>query len=555
MRIVECVPNFSEGVNLETINKITNEIKLVSGIKLLDVDPGKDTNRTVVTFIGSPEEVLEAAFNAIKKASELIDMNKHKGEHPRMGATDVCPTIPIANISVEECIEYSRILAKKVGDELDISVFLYEESASTLDRKNLANIRKSEYEGMENKLLSPKWKPDFGPNILNKRAGVTAIGVRNYLIAYNVNLNTKDKKIATDIALDVREAGRARRDRSGKILRYRDGKIRKKAGTLKYTKAVGWFIDEYKKAQVSMNLTNYLETPIHIAFEEIRNQARKRGLRVTGSEIVGLVPKKSLIDAGIYYLKKQNKSIAIPDKEIIHIAIESMGLNDISNFNQEDSIIENRILNSKNKLKDLNIHSFINEVSIDSPAPGGGSVSALSGALSTALVSMVSNLSYNKKNYEKYNLIFDEIGSNAQHIKRKLIDLIDKDTDAFNMIIDAFKKPKKTSQDILVRNNLIKDATKNAIEVPLEVMKLSLDSLKLSKKILKIGNKNSLSDAGVACEMALSAINGAYMNVLINLKDLEDFIYEKKIIKKTNSIISNSKKEIESARRYIYKNL
>ena len=555
MRIVECVPNFSEGVNLETINKITNEIKLVSGIKLLDVDPGKDTNRTVVTFIGPPESVLEAAFNAIKKAAELIDMNKHKGEHPRMGATDVCPIIPIANISVEECIEYSRILAKKVGDELDISVFLYEESASTLDRKNLANIRKSEYEGMENKLLSPKWKPDFGPNILNKRAGVTAIGVRNYLIAYNVNLNTKDKKIATDIALDVREAGRARRDSSGKILRYRDGKIRKKAGTLKYTKAVGWFIDEYKKAQVSMNLTNYLETPIHIAFEEIRNQARKRGLRVTGSEIVGLVPKKSLIDAGIYYLKKQNKSIAIPDKEIIHIAIESMGLNDISNFNQEDSIIENRISNSKNKLKDLNIHNFINEVSIDSPAPGGGSVSALSGALSTALVSMVSNLSYNKKNYEKYNLIFDEIGSNAQHIKRKLIDLIDKDTDAFNMIIDALKKPKKTSQDILARNTLIKDATKNAIEVPLEVMKLSLDSLKLSKKILKIGNKNSLSDAGVACEMALSAINGAHMNVLINLKDLEDFIYEKKIIKKTNSIISNSKKEIESARRYIYKNL
>ena len=555
MRIVECVPNFSEGVNLETINKITNEIKLVSGIKLLDVDPGKDTNRTVVTFIGPPKSVLEAAFNAIKKAAELIDMNKHKGEHPRMGATDVCPIIPIANISVEECIEYSRILAKKVGDELNISVFLYEESASTLDRKNLANIRKSEYEGMENKLLSPKWKPDFGPNILNKRAGVTAIGVRNYLIAYNVNLNTKDKKIATDIALDVREAGRARRDTSGKILRYRDGKIRKKPGTLKYTKAVGWFIDEYKKAQVSMNLTNYLETPIHIAFQEIRNQARKRGLRVTGSEIVGLVPKKSLIDAGIYYLKKQNKSIAIPDKEIIHIAIESMGLNDISNFNQEDSIIENRILNSKNKLKDLNIHSFINEVSIDSPAPGGGSVSALSGALSTALVSMVSNLSYNKKNYEKYNLIFDEIGSNAQHIKRKLIDLIDKDTDAFNMIIDALKKPKKTSQDILARNTLIKDATKNAIEVPLEVMKLSLDSLKLSKKILKIGNKNSLSDAGVACEMALSAINGAYMNVLINLKDLEDFIYEEKIIKKTNSIISNSKKEIESARRYIYKNL
>ena len=552
MKLIECVPNFSEGINLEIIKKITNEIELIDDVKLLDVDPGRDTNRTVVTFVGTPDMVIEAAFNAIKKASTLIDMRNHKGEHPRMGATDVCPIIPISGISIDECIEYSKILAKRVGNELKIPVFLYEESSTSPDRKNLANIRKGEYEGMEEKLLSPNWKPDFGPNLINKKAGVTAIGVRNYLIAYNINLNTKEKKLATDIALDVREAGRVKRDSSGKILRYKDGTIKKKPGILKYTKAVGWFIDEYKKAQVSMNLTNYIETPIHIAFEEVRKQARERGLRVTGSEIVGLVPEKSLIDAGIYYLKKQKKSTAIPNKEIIHIAIESLGLNDISPFDQTESIIENRISSSNNKLKDLNVHSFINEVSIDSPAPGGGSVSALAGALSSALVSMVSNLSHSKKGYEQYNSDFEEIGCAAQSIKRRLIDLIDKDTEAFNMIMEAFKLSKK---DALYRNERIQKATKNAIEIPLDVMKLSLESLKISKKISKIGNKNSLSDSGVASEIALSSINGAYMNVLINLKDIEDSNYKKNIIKRADLIISQSQREIELSRKYVYKKL
>ena len=552
MKLIESVPKFSEGVNLEIIKKITNEIELIDGVKLLDVDPGRDTNRTVVTFVGTPDMVIEAAFNAIKKASTLIDMRNNKGEHPRMGATDVCPIIPISGISIDECIEYSKILAKRVGNELKIPVFLYEESSTSPDRKNLANIRKGEYEGMEEKLLSPNWKPDFGPNLINKGAGVTAIGVRNYLIAYNINLNTKEKKLATDIALDVREAGRAKRDSSGKILRYKDGTMKKKPGILKYTKAVGWFIDEYKKAQVSMNLTNYIETPIHIAFEEVRKQARERGLRVTGSEIVGLVPEKSLIDAGIYYLKKQKKSTAIPNKEIIHIAIESLGLNDISPFDQTESIIENRISSSNNKLKDLNVHSFINEVSIDSPAPGGGSVSALAGALSSALVSMVSNLSHSKKGYEQYNSDFEEIGCAAQSIKRRLIDLIDKDTEAFNMIMEAFKLSKK---DALYRNERIQKATKNAIEIPLDVMKLSLESLKISKKISKIGNKNSLSDSGVASEIALSSINGAYMNVLINLKDIEDLNYKKNIIKRADLIISQSQKEIELSRKYVYKKL
>ena len=555
MKIIECVPNFSEGVDLEIIKKITNEIDQVKNVQLLDVDPGKDTNRTVVTFIGTPEEVIEAAFNSIKKASELIDMRKHQGEHPRMGATDVCPIVPIANTTMEECIKYSTILAKRVGEELKIPVFLYEESSTKVDRKNLANIRKGEYEGMDEKLKSSKWTPDFGPNAMNERSGVTAIGARNYLIAYNVNLNTKDKKIATDIALDVREAGRARRDSSGKILRYKDGSMRKKSGTLKHVKAVGWFIDEYGKAQVSINLINYMETSLYKVFEEIRNQARKRGLRVTGSEIVGLVPKKSLIDTGIYYLKKQNRPISIPDKEIIHIAIESLGLNDISDFNQNSSIIENRLVNTNSKLKDFRLHDFINEVSIDSPAPGGGSVSALAGALSSALISMVSNLSYNKKGYEKHNFKFEEIGFKAQDIKRKLISLVDEDTEAFNMIMEAFKMPKKTEDDRISRSNAIEKATKNAIETPLVMMRLSLELLRLSKQIAKIGNKNSLSDAGVASEMAFSSINGAYMNVLINLKDITDTKYAENIIKKSNLLIEKSKKEIDLARNYIHKKI
>ena len=365
MKLIECVPNFSEGADLSIIKSITDKIESVSNVELLDVDPGKDTNRTVVTFVGQPEEVMEAAFLAIKEASMLIDMSKHNGEHPRMGGTDVCPLVPVSNVTMKECVEYSHLLAKKVGEELEIPVFLYENSSNIGYRKNLSDIRKGEYEGMEHKMKSKKWIPDFGPTSFNRRTGCTAIGARNFLIAYNINLNTKDRKMASDIALDVREAGRAKRDKNGKIIRNKDGKMLKKPGKLKHTKAVGWYIDEYKKAQVSMNLTNYLETPIHIAFEEVRKQANKRGLRVTGSEIVGLVPEKSLIDSGTYYLKKQNKPICIPNKEIIHTAIDSLGLNDISPFEQNKFIIENRI-KSSTPLVNLSLTDFINEVSIES---------------------------------------------------------------------------------------------------------------------------------------------------------------------------------------------
>ena len=554
MKLIECVPNFSEGADLSIIKSITDKIESINSVELLDVDPGKDTNRTVVTFVGSPEQVIEAAFLAIKEASFLIDMSKHRGEHPRMGATDVCPLVPVANVTMEECIKYSKILAKKVGDELQIPVFLYESSSNLAYRKSLSDIRKGEYEGMEDKMKSKKWTPDFGPDNFNSKTGCTAIGARNFLIAYNVNLNTKDKKMASDIALDVREAGRARRDKKGKILRNKDGKMLKKAGKLKHTKAVGWYIDEYKKAQVSMNLTNYLETPIYKAFEEIRKQANKRGLRVTGSEIVGLVPKKSLIDSGIYYLKKQNKPISIPNKEIIHTAIDSLGLNDISPFEQNKYIVENRIKHST-PLVDLSLSDFADEVSIESPAPGGGSVSSSVGALSAALVSMVSNLSFNKKGYEKNNNKFENIGIEAQKIKRKLISLVDEDTRAFNNIMESFRLPKKNNEQINKRNKMIEDATKYAIEVPLNIMREAYKSIILSKKIAKIGNKNSLSDSGVAAELSYAAINGAYMNVLINLKDLKDISYSKDVTKKATSIAQKAEKEIKIIRSYIFKNL
>ncbi len=554
MKLIECVPNFSEGADLSIIKSITDKIESINSVELLDVDPGKDTNRTVVTFVGSPEQVIEAAFLAIKEASFLIDMSKHRGEHPRMGATDVCPLVPVANVTMEECIKYSKILAKKVGEELQIPVFLYENSSNLAYRKSLSDIRKGEYEGMEDKMKSKKWTPDFGPDNFNSKTGCTAIGARNFLIAYNVNLNTKDKKMASDIALDVREAGRARRDKKGKILRNKDGKMLKKAGKLKHTKAVGWYIDEYKKAQVSMNLTNYLETPIYKAFEEIRKQANKRGLRVTGSEIVGLVPKKSLIDSGIYYLKKQNKPISIPNKEIIHTAIDSLGLNDISPFEQNKYIVENRIKHST-PLVDLSLSDFADEVSIESPAPGGGSVSSSVGALSAALVSMVSNLSFNKKGYEKNNNKFENIGIEAQKIKRKLISLVDEDTRAFNNIMESFRLPKKNNEQINKRNKMIEDATKYAIEVPLNIMREAYKSIILSKKIAKIGNKNSLSDSGVAAELSYAAINGAYMNVLINLKDLKDVSYSTDVTKKATSIAQKAEKEIKIIRSYVFKNL
>ena len=554
MNLIECVPNFSEGASKEVIDKITQEISGVEGVSLLDVDPGIDTNRTVVTFIGNPNAVIEAAFRAIKRASQLIDMTKHKGEHPRMGATDVCPLIPVSGVSMKDCILLSNKLAKRVGEELHIPVYLYEESSDMSYRRNLSDIRKGEYEGLEDKLKEKEWKPDYGPSQINTKSGATAIGARNFLVAYNINLNTRDKKIASDIALDIREAGRAQRDKNGKILRKKDGSIVKLPGTLKSTKAVGWYIDEYKKAQVSMNLTNYKITSIETAFEEVRKQANKRGVRVTGSEIVGLVPKESLLNAGMYYLRKQKKSTAIPDRDIIDIAIDSLGLNEISEFNQDSSIVENRII-SFDRLIDLKINTFSNEVSSESPAPGGGSVSALAGALASSLVSMVANLSFGKKEYKKNIDLIEKIGIEGQKIKNNLLQLVDADTKAFEDIMRAFKMKKKTPEEIKSRQEKIQLATMHAINVPLSTMELSLTALSLSKKIMKIGNENSISDAGVAAELSAAAINGAYMNVLINLKDINSNEYKSKILKKSEKIIIASKKELEISRSFIYKKI
>ena len=532
-RIIECVPNFSEGKSKEVIDLITNEVRLISNVKLLDVDMGFDTNRTVVTFAGDPESVIEAAFHAIKKASELIDMRVHDGAHARMGATDVCPIIPIQNVSIEECVEYSKKLAKKVGDDLKIPIFLYEHSARFDLRKNLANIRLGEYEGMEQKLKLKEWKVDYGPQTLNKKSGVTAIGVRDFLVAYNVNLNTTDRKKASDIALDIREQGRAKRDSFGKIIRDKNGKVIKVPGKFKNLKAVGWYIDEYKQAQVSMNLTNYRTTSIHKVFEEIRTGASRRGLRVTGSEIVGLVPKDAILNAGIFYLKKQKKSISIPEKDIIDIAIKSLGLDDISEFAPSKVIVENALLDRSSLISNMPLDEFVDELSRDSAAPGGGSVSALSGSLSASLVSMVINLSPFSKKNQKY-------GSEAQAIKDQFVKLVDLDAKAFDFVMKAFSLKKKTKDQQKKRIEKIEDAYKKATIPPLSMLEKTNDLFFIIKMIQEDINANCLSDLGVAVEMASSASSGASMNIKINLSEIKDSRFKSKVNKKMLRLIDKN---------------
>ena len=530
-QIIECVPNFSEGRSKSVIDSITQEIINVSGVRLLDVDMGYDTNRTVVTFAGSPELVLEAAYNSIKKASELIDMKHHKGAHARMGATDVCPIIPVSNTSIDDCVKYSRDLAERVGKKLKIPVFLYEYSAASDSRKNLANIRSGEYELMDQKIKQKEWVPDFGPSKFNYKSGVTAIGARDFLIAYNINLNTSDRKKATDIALDIREKGRAKRDSKGKIVRDKKGKIIKVPGLLKSVKAVGWYIDEYNQAQVSMNLTNYKITSIHKAFEEVSMAARKRGLRVTGSEIVGLVPKDAMLDAGNFFLNKQNSINSLPEKDIIDCAIISLGLNDISNFNADKSIIENALAD-KNNLFNQSLEDFIDELSRKSPAPGGGSVSALAGALSAALTSMVINLSI-FKNKDKY-------GNKAQKLKDQFIQLIQEDASSFDSVMNAFKMKKKTKADQNSRKSAIQEAYKNAVSPPMKMLDLSLSMLEIIRDISNKVNKNCVSDLGVSIEMVESCANGAVLNININLKEIDDKKYTSMINKRVSKVLSNN---------------
>ena len=539
-QLIECVPNFSEGIDLSIITQITNEIEKIDGVRLLNVDPGKATNRTVVTFVGTPQAVIDAAFVAIKKAGELIDMSKHKGEHPRMGATDVCPLIPIANISMEETAKWAVKLAKRVGEELSIPAYLYEAAQPNTNRNNLSVIRAGEYEGFFKKIKLPEWKPDFGPAEYDAKRGATVIGARDFLVAYNVNLNTTSTRRANSIAFDVREAGRVKREGNsinGKIVTDENGNPVNIPGSLKSVKAIGWFIEEYGVAQISMNLTNINITPLHIAFDEVCKKATERGIRVTGSELVGLVPLKSLIDAGKYFLLKQQRSVGVSEKELIKIAIKTMGLDELSPFNPEERIIEYLLKNkADSKLVSMTLIDFADETASESPAPGGGSISAYIGALGVSLATMVANLSSHKKGWDDQWETFSQWAEKGQYYKDELIKLVDADTAAFNKIMTAFGLPKGTDEEKSNRKMAIQEATKFAIEIPFKVMQLSFESMTLIKAMADIGNPNSVSDAGVGALCARSAVMGAFMNVRINASGYDDKAYVTDIIAKGKDI-------------------
>lgn len=532
-RIIECVPNFSEGREMEVIRLITEVIEKVPGIKLLNVDPGYATNRTVVTFAGEPEAVIEAAFQSIKKASELIDMRHHTGEHPRFGATDVCPLVPISDVTMEETIEYAHALAKRVGEELQIPVYCYEHAAFEPKRQSLANCRSGEYEGLPEKVVSSQWKPDFGPAQFNAKSGAIAIGARNFLIAYNVNLNTSSVRRANSIAFDVREAGRIQRDGdpvTGKIIKDKMGEPVRIPGSLKNVRAIGWYIKEYRMTQISMNLTDITVTPIHIAFDEVCNKAGERGIRVTGSELIGVVPLSCMLDAGRYFLHKQKRSSGIPDEEIIEIAVRSLGLNELAPFEPKKRIIEYLLKEEeKDQLVDMTIRQFTYETASESPAPGGGSISAAVGALGAALGSMVANLSAHKRGWDDRWEEFSAFAETGKGAYEQLLKMVDADTQAFNGVMDAFGLPKESPDQKEVRKTAIQNATLQAIEVPFRVMNIASDAMGLLEKMAKIGNPNSASDVAVGALCLRTAVAGANLNVKINAVELSDqsLVHEK----------------------------
>ncbi|MBM3421114.1 MAG: glutamate formimidoyltransferase [Bacteroidetes bacterium] len=543
-RILECVPNFSEGRDMNIIKQITQVIETVEGVKLLDVDPGKDTNRTVVTFVGSPEEVCEAAFRAVTKASELIDMSKHTGEHPRMGATDVCPLVPVSGITMEETVEYARKLARRIGEELSIPVYCYENAAFEEKRRNLADCRSGEYEGLKKKLSDPAWKPDFGPAAFNARTGATAVGARDFLVAFNVNLNTTSTRRANSIAYDVREKGRPMREGNpvtGKIVKDKDGNQVMIPGSLKAVKAIGWYIEEYGIAQISMNLTNISVTPVHVAFDEVCRKAEARGVRVTGSELVGLIPLKSILDAGRYFLRKQQRSAGVPDEELIRIAIRSMGLDEISKFEPSEKIIE-YVMAEKGvkRLADLSLKKFMDETASESPAPGGGSVSAYIGAVGTALGTMVANLSSHKRGWDDRWEEFSNRAVKGKEIQNDLLRLVDEDTDAYNMILTAFALPKKSEEEKNFRASAIQEATKYATLVPFRVMETAFSAFEVVKAMVETGNPNSVTDAGVGALALRTCIRGAFLNVRINAGGIEDKPFAEDLIKRGMKIDEDS---------------
>jgi len=544
-QLIECVPNFSEGRNQAVIEQIADVIRQSEGVKLLNIDPGKATNRTVMTFVGTPEEVVEAAFRAIQKASEVIDMRQHQGEHPRFGATDVCPLVPVSNISMEETVKYARQLAKRVGEELGIPVYCYEFAAFTPQRRSLADCRAGEYEGLRHKIELPDWKPDFGPSTWDEKVattGASAIGARNFLIAYNINLNTTSVRRANSVAFDVREAGRILREGdpvTGKIILDENGEPKRIPGSLKKVRAIGWFIEEYGIAQISMNLTDITVTPLHIAFDEVCEKARQRGLRVTGSELVGLIPLQAMLDAGRYFLQKQQRSAGVADAELIKIAVKSLGLDELAPFSSRERIIEYLLEDESDKmLVSFPLKQFVEETASESAAPGGGSVAALAGALGAALGTMVANLSAHKRGWDQRWEEFSGWAEKGKSYYEKLLKCVDEDTEAFNRVMEAFTLPKNNEQEKAIRKTAIREATLQAMQIPLKVMQLACESMEVMRAMAQNGNPNSVSDAGVGALCARTAVRGAYLNVLINAEGLDEKSLADPILEKSRQILA-----------------
>ena len=545
-QIIECVPNISEGIDTNKIKIIATEVEKIEGIKLLNIDPGKATNRTVITFVGEPQNVIDAAFLLIKKSQELIDMRNHLGEHPRMGATDVCPLVPISNISMTECVKWAHKLGKRVGEELNIPVYHYEEAAKEEKRRNLANCRQGEYEGLSKKLENENWRPDYGPNNFNKsveKSGATAISARDFLVAYNINLNTTSTRRANAVAFDIREAGRIKREGgslNGKIIKDKDGNPIKEPGLFKSVKGIGWYIEEYGIAQISYNLTNINTASLHDVFDKTCERANLRGMRVTGSELVGLVPKKVLVDAGKHFLKKQKRSLGISEKEIIKIAVKTLGLDELAPFNIKERVIEYMLDDLDNKLIDLSLSDFANETASESPAPGGGSIAAYCGSIGVALGTMVANLSSHKRGWDDRWEEFSIWAEKGMQYQKTLLDLVDEDTDAFNKIMDAFRLPKDSDDAISKRNEEIQKATKNAILTPFKVMTTAFNSMEVMKAMAEIGNPNSVTDAGVGALCARTSVIGAFLNVKINCADYEDKKFVKDITEKGQKLVDEA---------------
>lgn len=548
-KIVECVPNFSEGCNQVVINKIADAIRSVEGARLLDVDPGRATNRTVMTIAGSPEAVLEAAFQGIATAADLIDMSRHEGEHPRFGACDVCPFIPIADATMDDCIKLAHRLGERLGSELGLSGYYYENAASRPERRNLSTVRAGEYEGLPMKIIRPEWQPDFGPAIFNERYGVTAIGARDFLVAYNVNLNTTSTRRANAVAFDVREAGRIMREGhpvTGEIVRDETGKPRRVPGKLKAVKAIGWYIEEYGIAQISMNLTNVSITSIYEAYEAVRESANERGLRVTGSELVGLIPKRELLEAGRYFLRLQGRSLGVPESELIKIAVKSMGLDELAPFDPKQKIIEYALEGDEQRLIDLDLRTFAEETASESPAPGGGSIAAYVGALGASLAAMVANLSAHKRGWDDKWAYYSEWAERGQQLSERLLKLVDADTAAFNGIMDAMRLPKETDEEKFSRKAALEAATKHAIDTPFSVMEAALEAMDVCEEMAKTGLVASVSDAGVGALCARAAVLGAYLNVQINCGGLSDEAFKNDRLSRGAELVERAKvREVE----------